>query len=145
MPTRLPSTSSRIRRAVMANPLGELQKYGQSVWLDFVSRELLKSGGLAKLIAEDGLRGVTSNPSIFEKAIGHGDDYDTQIAALEASGDLDPGVLFERLEVTDIQNGADALRPVYQQTQGRDGFISIVPRDGYWPDDRGGAPALARG
>jgi transaldolase/glucose-6-phosphate isomerase len=109
----------------MANPLGELQKYGQSVWLDFVSRELLKSGGLAKLIAEDGLRGVTSNPSIFEKAIGHGDDYDTQIAALEASGDLDPSALFERLEVTDIQNGADTLRPVYQQTQGRDGFISI--------------------
>jgi transaldolase/glucose-6-phosphate isomerase len=71
------------------------------------------------------LRGVTSNPSIFEKAIGHGDDYDTQIAALEASGDLDPGALFERLEVTDIQNGADTLRPVYQQTQGRDGFISI--------------------
>src|SRR5262252_885848 len=92
MPTRLPSTSSRIRRAVMANPLGELQEYGQSVWLDFVSRELLQSGGLAKLIAEDGLRGVTSNPSIFEKAIGHGDDYDTQIAALE--GDLDPGPLF---------------------------------------------------
>jgi len=109
----------------MANPLTELQEYGQSVWLDFVSRELLKSGGLAKLIAEDGLRGVTSNPSIFEKAIGHGDDYDTQIAALEASGDLDPGALFERLEVTDIQNGGDTLRPVYQQTQGRDGFISI--------------------
>src|SRR5262249_19342239 len=109
----------------MANPLTELQEYGQSVWLDFVSRELLKSGGLAKLIAEDGLRGVTSNPSIFEKAIGHGDDYDTQIAALEASGDRDPGALFERLEVTDIQNGADALRPVYQQPQGRDGFISI--------------------
>jgi transaldolase/glucose-6-phosphate isomerase len=109
----------------MANPLMELQEFGQSVWLDFVSRELLKSGGLAKLIAEDGLRGVTSNPSIFEKAIGHGDDYDTQIAALEASGELDPDALFERLEVTDIQNGADTLRPVYQQTQGRDGFISI--------------------
>jgi transaldolase/glucose-6-phosphate isomerase len=86
----------------MANPLRELQEYGQSVWLDFVSRELLKSGGLAKLIAEDGLRGVTSNPSIFEKAIGHGDDYGTQIAALEASGDLGPAALFERLEVTDI-------------------------------------------
>jgi transaldolase/glucose-6-phosphate isomerase len=109
----------------MANPLRELQEYGQSVWLDFVSHELLKSGGLAKLMAEDGLRGVTSNPSIFEKAIGHGNDYDTQIAALEASGDLDPGALFERLEVTDIQNGAETLRPVYQQTQGRDGFISI--------------------
>jgi transaldolase/glucose-6-phosphate isomerase len=109
----------------MANPLKELNEYGQSVWLDFVSRDLLKSGGLTKLIAEDGLRGVTSNPSIFEKAIGHGDDYDAQIGALQGSGDLDPGALFERLAVTDIQNGADALRPVYHQTQGRDGYISI--------------------
>src|SRR6516162_1616079 len=111
--------------ALVANPLRTLQEYGQSVWLDFVSRDLLKSRGLAKLIAEDGLRGVTSNPSIFEKAIVHGDDYDAQIAALQASGDLDPGALFERLAVTDIQNGADALRPIYHQTEGRDGYISI--------------------
>ena len=70
----------------MTNPLRTLQEYGQSVWLDFVSRDLLKSGGLNQLIAEDGLRGVTSNPSIFEKAIGHGDDYDELIAAAEALG-----------------------------------------------------------
>ena len=69
----------------MTNPLRMLQEYGQSVWLDFVSRELLKSGELGRLIAEDGLRGVTSNPSIFEKAIGHGDDYDELIAAAEAA------------------------------------------------------------
>jgi transaldolase/glucose-6-phosphate isomerase len=110
---------------VMANPLRTLQEYGQSVWLDFVSRDLLKSGGLAKLIAEDGLRGVTSNPSIFEKAIGHGDDYDALIAQAEASGDLDPGALFEDLAVRDIQEGADALNTVYEQTQRRDGFISL--------------------
>jgi transaldolase/glucose-6-phosphate isomerase len=109
----------------MANPLRMLQEYGQSVWLDFVSRDLLKSGGLAKLIAEDGLRGVTSNPSIFEKAIGHGDDYDALIAAAEASGDLDPGALFEDLAVRDIQEGADTLNVVYEQTQRRDGFISL--------------------
>ncbi|HMD66986.1 MAG TPA: bifunctional transaldolase/phosoglucose isomerase [Stellaceae bacterium] len=109
----------------MPNPLRTLQEYGQSVWLDFVSRDLLKSGGLAKLIAEDGLRGVTSNPSIFEKAIGHGDDYDALIAAAEASGDLDPGALFEDLAVRDIQEGADALNAVYEQTQRRDGFISL--------------------
>ena len=109
----------------MANPLRTLQEYGQSVWLDFVSRDLLKSGGLAKLIAEDGLRGVTSNPSIFEKAIGHGDDYDALIAQAEASGDLDPGALFEDLAVRDIQEGADALNTVYEQTQRRDGFISL--------------------
>jgi transaldolase/glucose-6-phosphate isomerase len=109
----------------MANPLRTLQEYGQSVWLDFVSRELLRTGALATLIAEDGLRGVTSNPSIFEKAIGHGDDYDELIAQAQRNGDLDPGALFEELAVRDIQEGADALRPVYLQTQGRDGFISL--------------------
>src|SRR3954467_8754947 len=109
----------------MTNPLRTLQEYGQSVWLDFVSRELLKSGGLKKLIDEDGLRGVTSNPSIFEKAIGHGDDYDELIAAAEKAGDLDPGALFESLAIHDIQEGADTLNSVYEQTQRRDGFISI--------------------
>jgi transaldolase/glucose-6-phosphate isomerase len=109
----------------MTNPLRTLQEYGQSVWLDFLSRELLNSGGLARLIAEDGLRGVTSNPSIFEKAIGHGDDYDAQIAAIERTGDLDPGALFEELAIRDIQVGADTLNPVYEQTQRRDGYISM--------------------
>ena len=109
----------------MTNPLKTLHEYGQSVWLDFLSRDLLRSGELKRLIAEDGLRGMTSNPSIFEKAIGHGEDYDAQIAELETSGDLDPGTLFERLAVTDIQTAADALRPVYDQTQGRDGYVSI--------------------
>ena len=109
----------------MTNPLRTLQEYGQSVWLDFVSRDLLKSGELGRLIAEDGLRGVTSNPSIFEKAIGHGDDYDELIAAAEAAGDLDPGALFEGLAIHDIREGADALNVVYEQTQGRDGYISI--------------------
>ena len=127
----------------MANPLRTLQEFGQSVWLDFVSRDLLKSGGLTKLITEDGLRGVTSNPSIFEKAIGHGDDYDAQIAALQASDDLDPGTLFERLAVTDIQHGADALRPVYHQTQGRDGYISIEVSP-YLAMDTGGTIEEAR-
>ena len=109
----------------MANPLKELNEYGQSVWLDFVSREILQSGGLARLIADDGVRGVTSNPSIFEKAIGHGDDYDELIRAAEAKGDLDPGALFETLAVGDIRDGADALSGVYKQTQGRDGYISL--------------------
>src|SRR3981081_578689 len=109
----------------MTNPLRMLQEYGQSVWLDLLSRDLFSSGELKRLIAEDGLRGMTSNPSIFEKAIGHGEDYDAQIAELEAAGDLDPGALFERLAITDIQSAADALRPVYDQTQGRDGYVSI--------------------
>jgi transaldolase/glucose-6-phosphate isomerase len=127
----------------MANPLRTLQEYGQSVWLDFVSRDLLKSGELTKLIAEDGLRGVTSNPSIFEKAIGHGDDYNAQIATLQASSDLDPGALFERLAVTDIQDGADALRPIYHQTEGRDGYISIEVSP-YLAMDTGGTIEEAR-
>src|SRR5437868_3158380 len=109
----------------MTNPLKTLQEYGQSVWLDFLSRDLFRSGELKRLIAEDGLRGMTSNPSIFEKAVGHGEDYDAQIAELEAAGDLDPGALFERLAITDIQSAADALRPVYDQTRGRDGYVSI--------------------
>src|SRR4029077_4883477 len=109
----------------MANPLRTLQEYGQSAWLDFVSRDLLKSGELGRLIAEDGLRGVTSNPSIFEKAIGHGDDYDELIAAAPAPAARDPGTLCEGLAIDDIQEGADALKPVYEQTQGRDGYISI--------------------
>src|SRR5436305_7516094 len=109
----------------MTNPLKTLQEDGQSVWLDLFSRDLCRSGELKRLVAEDGLRGMTSNPSIFEKAIGHGEDYDAQIAELEASGDLERGPLFERLAVTDIQSAADALRPVYDQTQGRDGYVSI--------------------
>ncbi|MGA8398440.1 MAG: bifunctional transaldolase/phosoglucose isomerase, partial [Stellaceae bacterium] len=109
----------------MANPLKELNEHGQSVWLDFVSRDLLKSGDLKRLIADDGLRGVTSNPSIFEKAIGHGDDYDEMIRAAEATGDLDPAALFEDLAVREIQEGADQLAGVYEQTQRRDGYISL--------------------
>ena len=132
----------------MTNPLRTLQEYGQSVWLDFVSRELLKSGGLGRLVAEDGIRGVTSNPSIFEKAIGHGDDYDALIAAAERSGDLDPGALFEQLAIHDIQEGADALSPVYEQTQRRDGYISIEVSPylamRHRRDNRGGAASVAR-
>src|SRR5580700_11766014 len=109
----------------MTNPLRMLPEYGQSVWLDFLSRDLFRSGELKRLIADDGLRGVTSNPSIFEKAIGHGEDYDELIREAEAAGDLDPGALFEGLAVHDIQEGADAMRSVYQQTQGRDGYISL--------------------
>ncbi|HTW52569.1 MAG TPA: bifunctional transaldolase/phosoglucose isomerase [Stellaceae bacterium] len=109
----------------MASRLASLNDYGQSAWFDFVSRDLLRSGQLTQMIKDDALKGVTSNPSIFEKAIGHGEDYDELIRQAEAAGDLDPGALFEGLAVHDIQEGADAMRPVYQQTQGRDGYISL--------------------
>src|ERR1051325_2490231 len=103
----------------MTNPLKTLQEYGQSVWLDFLSRDLLRGGELKRLIAEDGLRGMTSNPSIFEKAIGHGEDYDAQIAELEASGDLDPGTLVERLAVPDLRTAAGCFGRGSRRTPGR--------------------------
>ena len=109
----------------MASRLATLNDFGQSAWFDFVSRDLLRSGQLTQMIKDDALKGVTSNPSIFEKAIGHGEDYDELIREAEAAGDVDPGALFEGLAVHDIQEGADQMRPVYQQTQGRDGYISL--------------------
>jgi transaldolase / glucose-6-phosphate isomerase len=107
------------------NPLRSLQEYGQAVWLDFVARRFLTEGGLQKLIDEDGLRGVTSNPAIFEKAIGHSEDYDGSLKAAEAHADLDVKALYERLAVEDIQQAADILHPVYQTTTRRDGFVSL--------------------
>ena len=106
------------------NPLVALQDYGQSVWLDYLRRNVIISGELEALIAEDGLRGVTSNPSIFEKAIGGSIDYDGAIKALEREKDLDAGALYERLAVEDIRMAADVLRPVFDATDGRDGFVS---------------------
>ena len=107
------------------NPLRSLQEYGQAVWLDFVARRFLTDGGLQKLIEEDGLRGVTSNPAIFEKAIGHSEDYDDSLKAAEAHADFEVKALYERLAVEDIQQAADILRPVYQTTKRRDGFVSL--------------------
>ncbi|AGY60492.1 bifunctional transaldolase/phosoglucose isomerase [Gloeobacter kilaueensis] len=107
------------------NPLKKLQDYGQSVWLDYIRRNLITSGELQRLIDEDGLRGVTSNPSIFEKAIAGSNDYDEALAALEQEQDLEAMALFERLAIEDIQKTADILRPVYEQTERHDGYISL--------------------
>jgi transaldolase / glucose-6-phosphate isomerase len=107
------------------NPLRELGEHGQSVWLDFLSRDFLRAGGLDKLIADDGLAGVTSNPSIFQKAIGHGDTYDEQIARVLASGWPSVTTVFEELAVAEIRDAADALRRTYDVTRGADGFVSL--------------------
>jgi transaldolase/glucose-6-phosphate isomerase len=107
------------------NPLRSLQDYGQAVWLDFVARRFVAEGGLKKLIDDDGLRGVTSNPAIFEKAIGHSEDYDGALKAAEAHADLDVKALYERLAVEDIQHAADVLRPVYDATRRQDGYVSL--------------------
>ncbi|MFQ5960976.1 MAG: bifunctional transaldolase/phosoglucose isomerase [Candidatus Methylomirabilales bacterium] len=106
------------------NPLQALQGYGQSVWLDYIRRSLLTSGELARLIKEDGLRGVTSNPAIFEKAIAGSTDY-TEILGALAPQYPDAKALYEQVAMRDIQDATDVLRPVYEQTQRRDGYVSL--------------------
>ena len=106
------------------NPLRALQAFGQSVWLDFLSRGMLRSGQLAELIADDGLRGVTSNPAIFEKAINHSHDYDEAIARL-ANQQTPVEEIYREMVVEDIQDAADALRPLYDNLAGNDGFVSL--------------------
>ncbi len=116
-----------------SNPLTEVQRYGQSIWYDFISRDLLLSGELRRLVSEDGVLGVTSNPAIFEKAIAGSNDYDPAIAALSAQGVRDPKALFEAVAIQDIQLGCDVLRPVYDETDAADGYVSleVSPRLAY--------------
>ena len=106
------------------NALKALQTYDQSVWLDYIGRHLITSGELQRLIDEDGLRGMTSNPAIFEKAISGSADYAASLTALGGLN-LDAVGLYERLAIHDIQDAADILRPVYEQTQRGDGYISL--------------------
>lgn len=108
----------------MSNPLVEIAKLGQSIWYDNIRRAMLTTGDLAKKIEEDDLRGVTSNPTIFEKAITGSSDYDEQLRALVAAGKSVPEI-YEELVVDDIAAAADALRKVYDRTQGIDGYISL--------------------
>jgi transaldolase/glucose-6-phosphate isomerase len=106
------------------NPLQDLHRFGVSVWYDYVSRSLISSGELARLIAEDGVRGVTSNPTIFEKAIGGSSDYDAAIQRLARPGQA-PTELFELLAVEDIQAACDQFRPLFDESKGGDGFVSL--------------------
>ncbi len=122
-----PSTPTR-------NPLLELHAHGQSIWLDYIRRNLITSGELKRLMKEDGLSGLTSNPTIFDKAIAGSSDYDEQLRQLLAGDpNLAPAALFDAIEIADIQAAADVLRPVYDRTEGADGFVSIEV-----------APSLAR-
>src|SRR5437879_9946510 len=107
------------------NSVKELEKHGQSVWLDFLARGFIAKGDLKRLIDTDGVKGVTSNPSIFEKAIGSSDEYDGANAEALKSGDRTVAELFEQLAVEDIQHAADVLRPVYDGLKGADGFVSL--------------------
>src|ERR1700683_1851607 len=106
-------------------PLKALSHHGQPVWLDFLSRGFIANGGLKKLVDDDGLRGVTSNPSIFEQAIGHSDEYDDSIHRMLDAQDRAVGNIFEDLAVEDIKTATDVLRPVFDATHGADGYVSI--------------------
>jgi transaldolase / glucose-6-phosphate isomerase len=108
-----------------ANPLLRLHDLGQAVWLDFLSRRFIADGGLRALINNDGLAGVTSNPTIFEKAIAGSTDYDSSLKATESRSDCDVMALYEQFAIEDIQNATDALRPVYDRTERRDGYVSL--------------------
>ena len=107
------------------NPLKELLNYGQSMWLDYIRRDLFTSGELQRLITEDGLRGMTSNPSIFEKAIAESSLYDDILKELSSRKDLDTKARFEQIAIRDIQDAADLLRPVYDEANCADGFVSL--------------------
>jgi transaldolase / glucose-6-phosphate isomerase len=107
------------------NPLNELSACGQSVWIDFLKRSFVEGGELRMRAERDGLRGATSNPSIFEKAIGESNEYDAAIKTFLSQGDHSVSEIYEALALEDIRGAADALRPVYDRTQGADGFISL--------------------
>src|SRR6201981_1457647 len=107
-----------------ANPLRGLSDFGQSVWLDYIRRSLITSGELKRLVVEDGLRGVTSNPAIFEKAIVGSTDYEAVIDSPESAA-LDAKGLYEKIAVKDVQDAADILRPVYEESKQHDGYVSL--------------------
>lgn len=109
----------------MANRLRMLEAEGQAIWLDFLDRRFLEDGGFARLIELDGLTGITSNPSIFEKAIVDGSAYDSDIAAFLARDETGASEVYEHLAVADLKSAADALRPAYDRLDGADGFASI--------------------
>ena len=107
------------------NPLKELLSYGQSMWLDYIRRDLFTTGKLKSLIADDGLRGMTSNPAIFEKAIADSNLYDDILKSLASRKDLNTTARFEQIAIRDIQDAADILRSVYDESHFRDGYVSL--------------------
>jgi transaldolase len=113
-----------LETAKAINPLKDLLKFGQSVWLDYIRRDLMTTGELKRLIEEDGLRGMTSNPAIFEKAISDSNLYDDILHSL-AGKNLTPIAKFEALAIRDIQDAADGLRAVFDASKGQDGFVSL--------------------
>src|SRR3954464_13262399 len=128
------SGKSFTRDAEMPNPLHELNASGQSIWLDNIDRKMLHDGSLKKRVESDALTGMTSNPTIFEKALAEGTAYDEQIGS--ASGSFTAMELFELVETTDVRNACDIFKPVYDRTKGKDGFVSIEVSPGAANDAR---------
>src|ERR1019366_8762206 len=123
--TPLPRTRYASNAEVkMSNPLRDLAKTGQSVWFDQMERRLVTSGELQRMIDEDDLRGLTSNPTIFEKAIGGSDDYEAQLRTL-ASQNKSRDEIYDAITIEDIGNAADVFRPAYDRCKGGDGFCSL--------------------
>ncbi len=108
----------------MTNPLAQLQDHGQSVWYDNIDRTQLASGQFKRMLDEDGILGVTANPTIFEKSISAGHAYDDQITQLIKEG-KSTNEIYENVVITDIRTVADLLRPIYDRTQGKDGYVSL--------------------
>ncbi len=107
------------------NPLLTLQGYGQSIWLDYIQRSLISSGELTRLIEGDEIRGITSNPAIFEKAINGSSDYTMALRKLKQEDGMDAKACYEQLAIWDIRDAADALKPIYESTRRRDGYVSF--------------------
>ncbi|MFZ0539725.1 MAG: transaldolase [Candidatus Sulfotelmatobacter sp.] len=114
-----------LESAKVSNPLKALLEYGQSMWLDYIRRDLITSGKLKTMIDVDGLRGMTSNPSIFEKAIADSSLYDDMLQSLASQPDLNATSRYEQIAIRDIQGAADILKPVYESSKFRDGYVSL--------------------
>ncbi|HTP68272.1 MAG TPA: transaldolase [Dongiaceae bacterium] len=118
------TTSVTIPNAAGTNPLKGLLEYGQSPWMDYIRRDLLTGGGLKKMIDEDGLRGMTSNPAIFEKSITGSQLYSDILNSSEAKS-LDAKGIYEKIAIRDVQDACDIFKPIYQHTRRRDGYVSL--------------------
>jgi len=126
------------------NPLKALTAAGQAVWLDYLHQDILQTGELKRLIADDGLTGLTSNPSIFEKAIGDGEAYDARIAKLAAAGRTETKDLYEAIAIEDIQGACDQFRPTWDRLKGRDGYASLEVSPELANDARGAVEEARR-
>lgn len=119
-----PESLKKAKRIMKLNPLKQLSALGQSIWLDYIRRDLIASGRLKRMIEEDGLLGMTSNPAIFEKAFSSSQDYDHDIETLARTGKKAQDI-YDAISIAEVQNAADVFKPVYEQTQGKDGYVSL--------------------